>query len=78
MIARSMSCFQRTDGKQGKNVLHWIHFHTKFIKLTTHSGRLRSYLEQGIHVVCDRYAFSGVAFSASKVRGESVFATPRL
>ena len=31
------------------------------------SNEMKTYLERGGHIVCDRYSYSGVAFSSAKV-----------
>ena len=40
----------------GIKVNSWINFRNKILET----------LEKGINIVCDRYAYSGVAFSAAK------------
>jgi dTMP kinase len=37
-----------------------------FFVLGTRSSKIKTLLESGTTVICDRYAFSGIAFSASK------------
>lgn len=37
---------------------------------------IRADLEAGKTVVCDRYAFSGIAYSVAKVRGSPLFRSP--
>lgn len=32
---------------------------------------MKTYLERGGHIICDRYSYSGVAFSSAKVPNKS-------
>ena len=38
----------------------------RHVRLPIRSSRIKSLLDSGTTVICDRYAFSGIAFSASK------------
>ena len=41
----------------------------RYVRILNSREYIRNTLEEGTHIVCDRYCFSGVAYSAAKVGG---------
>lgn len=70
MIEQYISSSRQIDGKLGRFLLCIIDADL-IAENTTHSQSILKSLEKGENVVCDRYAFSGIAYSAAKVRPTS-------
>ena len=77
MIIRFICCFLPTAGRFRKwfshldrqhaiPTIHGVSIHPPPSLVGFRSSRIKSLLDSGTTIICDRYAFSGIAFSASK------------
>ncbi|KIY44633.1 thymidylate kinase [Fistulina hepatica ATCC 64428] len=68
-IGKMIDAYLRSEVEMDDHVIHLLYSANRWELVST----IRKLLDEGTTIICDRYAFSGIAFSASKERdGKSV------